>query len=65
MSYISIHVYDGDPELYSDHDETGTIGVRINSEERCFTDGEELEAVQDIIGLLNEGKHFDVRQWRN
>lgn len=42
-----------------------TVGVRIDGEERCFTDGEELEAVQDIIGLLAEGKHFDVRQWRN
>lgn len=65
MSYIAIHVYDGDPEAYSDENETGTIGARIDGEERHFYDGEELDAVQDIIGLLNEGRHFDVRQWRN
>lgn len=65
MSYITVHVYDGDAEQYSDEDETGTVGTRIGGEERCFTDGEELDAVQDIIGLLNDGKHFDVRQWRN
>lgn len=66
MSYITIHVYDGDSEEYRDGEhETATIGTRIDGEERCFTDGEELDAVQDIIGLLAEGKHFDVRQWRN
>lgn len=65
MSGITVHVYDGDAEQYLDEDETGTIGARIDGEERYFTDGEELEAVQDIIGLLAEGKHFDVRQWRN
>jgi len=65
MSYITIHVYDGDSEAYSDEDESGTIGARIEGEERCFTDGEELDAVQDLIVLLAEGKHFDVRQWRN
>lgn len=41
MSYITIHVYDGDPEAYSDKDEGGTVGARIDGEERCFTDGEE------------------------
>lgn len=65
MSYITIHVYDGDSEAYFDHDEAGTIGARIDGETRCFSDGEELDAVQDIIGLLSDGKHFDVRQWRN
>lgn len=65
MSGITVHVYNGDAEQYVDEDETGTIGARVDGEERYFTDGEELDAVQDIIGLLNEGKHFDVRQWRN
>lgn len=64
MSQILIHVYDGDPEAFDDNDES-TIGARIDGETRIFTDGEELDAAQDIIGLLNEGRHFDVRQWRN
>lgn len=65
MSYITIHVYDGDSEEYRDGDETGTIGARDEGDERTFGDGEELDAAQDIIALLAEGKHFDVRQWRN
>jgi hypothetical protein len=65
MSYITIHVYDGDSEVFDDNDETGTVGNRIDGEERAFTDGEELDAAREIIGLLAEGKHFDVRQWRN
>jgi hypothetical protein len=65
MSYITIHVYDGDSEAYSDDDETGTIGAREEDEERSFGDGEELDAARELIGLLDEGKHFDVRQWRN
>lgn len=66
MSYITIHVYDGDSEEYRDGEhEAATVGNRIDGEERSFTDGEELDAAQEIIGLLNGGKHFDVRQWRN
>jgi hypothetical protein len=65
MSYITIHVYDGDSEAYSDDDEAGTIGAREEDEERSFGDGEELDAARELIGLLDEGKHFDVRQWRN
>jgi len=66
MSYITIHVYDGDSEEYRDGEhESATVGARIDGEERAFTDGEELDAAREIIGLLNEGKHFDVRQWRN
>jgi hypothetical protein len=65
MSYITIHVYDGDSEQYLDVDEPGTVGNRLDGEERSFGDGEELDAAQEIIGLLNERKHFDVRQWTN
>ena len=66
MSYIAIHVYDGDSEEYRDGEhEASTVGARIDGDERCFTDGEELDAAQDIIGLLSDGKHFDARQWRN
>jgi hypothetical protein len=65
MSYITIHVYDGDSEAFDDNDEPGTVGNRIDGEERSFSDGEELDAAQEIIGLLNECKHFDVRQWTN
>ena len=62
MSGITVHVYDGDAEQYVDDEEATTVGERIDGEQRYFTDGEELDAVKDIIGLLAEGKHFDVRQ---
>lgn len=65
MSGITIHVYDGDAEAYNDHDEPGTIGQRDPGGERYFTDGEELGAAMTVVGLLRDGKHFDVRQWIN
>jgi hypothetical protein len=65
MSGITIHVYDGDAEAYSDHDEPGTVGQRDPESERYFTDGEELGAAVAIVALLRDGKHFDVRQWIN
>lgn len=63
MSYIAIHVYDGDSENYVDSEETATIGARVV--ERVFDDGEELDAAVAIAGYLAERKHFDVRVWTN
>jgi hypothetical protein len=65
MSSITIHVYDGDPEAYNDHDEPGTIGQRDPEREKYYTDGEELSAAVAIVALLRDGKHFDVRLWVN
>ena len=65
MSGITVHVYDGDAEQYVDHEEAATVGARIDGEQRYFSDCEELDAVRDIVELLRDGKHFDVRQWRN
>lgn len=62
MSGITVHVYDGDAEKYVDREETATVGARIDGEQRYFTDGEELAAAVDIVELLRDGKHFDVRQ---
>lgn len=62
MSGITVHVYDGDAEKYVDHEEAATVGTRIDGEQRYFHDGEELQAAVDIIELLRDGKHFDVRQ---
>jgi hypothetical protein len=63
MSYITIHVYDGDPAEYRDEDETNTVGTRV--EEHTYSDGEELDAAKEILGYLAEFKHFDVRMWAN
>ena len=65
MSYITIHVYDGDPAEYIDDQESATVGNRIEGEERSFGDGEELDAAKEILGLLAEYKHFDVRNYTN
>lgn len=65
MSRIIIHPYDGDAESY-DWDQADTpenIGEREPSIE--YTDGEDLDAVGKIVELINQGKHFDVRQWVN
>lgn len=63
MSYIAIHVYEGDSEDFIDSEEAATIGARV--EERVFGDGEELEAASAIAGYVSERKHFDVRVWTN
>lgn len=65
MSYITIHVYDGDPADYVDEDETGTVGARVAEQEALFSDGEEMDAAKEIVGLLAERKHFDVRMWND
>ncbi|MFJ6636612.1 hypothetical protein ACIQMR_35390 [Streptomyces sp. NPDC091376] len=59
MSYIDVYTYDGDPEEYG-RDEPETVGKR-EAGHRSFTDGEELDAVSYITGLLSRGVHFDVR----
>ncbi|WP_369147090.1 hypothetical protein [Streptomyces sp. R44] len=63
MSYIDVHVYDGDPEEYN-ADEPETVGTREVGN-RSFRDGEELEAAAYIVGLLADGRHFDVRRTVN
>lgn len=64
MSYITIHVYDGDSAEYRDGEhEAATVGARV--EEHSFSDGEELDAAKEILGLIAEFKHFDVRFWAN
>jgi hypothetical protein len=65
MSNITIHVYDGDPDSYVDHDEANSVGARISDEESTFSDGEELDAVAAITALVAEYKHFDVRFFNN
>jgi hypothetical protein len=63
VSYIAIHVYNGDPEEFIDSEEAATIGRRVV--ERVFDDGEELDAAAAIAGYVAERKHFDVRVWTN
>jgi hypothetical protein len=66
MSRIIIRTYDGDPANYNAQqpDTPANIG---NPDERTheYTDGEDLLAVRKIAELLDEGTHFDVRQWVN
>ncbi|MEU0860649.1 hypothetical protein ABZ352_35580 [Streptomyces griseofuscus] len=61
MSYIDVYIYDGDAEEYV-RDEPASVGTV--DRHVSFTDGEELDAVQHIAGLLVEGVHFDVRHTR-
>lgn len=65
MSYITVHIYDGDPADYIDRDEAATVGARDAKQEFLFSDGEEMDAAKEIIGLLAERKHFDVRMWND
>ncbi|MFI9123839.1 hypothetical protein ACIGW0_31360 [Streptomyces bikiniensis] len=63
MSWIDVHVYDGDAWDYNS-DEPETVGNREVGN-RSFRDGEELEAAEYIVGLLSERRHFDVRHTVN
>lgn len=66
MSRIIITTYDGDPAEY-DWDQPDTvenIGNPAASAQR-YRDGEEMLAVKKIAELLDEGTHFNVRQWRD
>ncbi|MCQ6554750.1 hypothetical protein NPS70_16315 [Streptomyces sp. C10-9-1] len=60
MSYIEVHIYDGDAEEYDTNDERSTVGDR--EQYRRFTDGEELDAAAFVVGLVADGRHFDVRR---
>jgi hypothetical protein len=64
MSRIIITEFDGDSSEYDweQPDTTDNIGAP-KGEPKHFRDGEEMLAVKHIVGLLDEGAHFNVRQW--
>ena len=66
MSRIMIRTYDGDPAEYDwDQPDTPENIGNPSDDTQDYTDGEELMAAAKILELLDEGKHFDVRQWVN
>lgn len=61
MSYITIHVYDGDSETFDDHDESGTIGARIDGETQLNTSPVRTA----LLALLEEAaERADGEMWR-